>query len=57
MILRQGCRFQIDYEKSEHMTFTNLNKPYGATALCMKIYMEKKLVCHMCWQLADSALL
>ncbi len=57
MILRQGCRFKIDYEKSEHMTFTNLNKPNGATALHMKIYIEKKLVCYMCWQLADSALL
>jgi len=39
------------------MTFTNLNKPYGATALYMRIYIEKKLVCYMCWQLADSALL
>ncbi len=57
MILRQGCRFQIDYENSEQMTFTNLNKPYGATALYMRIYIENKLVCYMCWQLADSALL
>lgn len=57
MIFRQGCTFQIDYERSEQMTFTNLNKPYGATALYMKIYIEKKLVCCMCWQLADSALL
>lgn len=57
MILRQGCGFQIDYENSEHMTFTGLNKPNGATALYMKIYIEKKLVCYMCWQLAKSALL
>lgn len=57
MILRQGCKFEIDYEKSEYMTFTNLYRPNGATALYMKIYLEKKLICYMCWQLADSALL
>ncbi len=57
LILRQGCKFQIDYENSGQMTFTNLKKPNGATALYMKMLIEKKMVCYVCWQLADSALL
>lgn len=53
----QRCRFDVDYEKTEQMTFTNLQKPADATALNMKIFFEDKLVCFMCWQLAASALL
>ena len=56
-LFRQGCKFLIDYENTQQMTFTNLQKPAGATALYMKIMIEKKLVCSMCWQLPDSALL
>ncbi len=57
IIFRQGCNFLIDYENSEKMNFINLAKPNGATALYMKIYIEKKVVCYMCWQLANAALL
>ena len=56
-ILKQRCNFRIDYEKSENITFSGLSKPKGATALYMKISIERKLICYMCWQLADSALL
>lgn len=56
LILRQGCKFVIDYENTEYMTFTNLCKPKGATALYMKIFIENKLICYLCWQLAESAL-
>lgn len=48
---------RYDYESSENITFTNLAKPQGATALYMQVYFEGKLMCYMCWQLSDSALL
>ena len=57
MVLKMGCEFQIDYENSEYLTFTKLKKPDDATALYMKVTIENKLVCYMCWQLASSALI
>jgi len=57
LIERRSCNFDVDYENSERITFTNLESPQGATALFMKIFFEKKLVCYVCWQLSDSAIL
>ena len=57
LLERRSCNFQVDYESSENITFTNLAKPQGATALYMQVYFEGKLMCYMCWQLSDSALL
>lgn len=51
-----GCKYDFDYN-GRNTIFTNLSKPNGATALYMKIYFEEKLMCYMCWQLAESALL
>lgn len=57
LLERRSCNFHVDYESSENITFTNLAKPQGATALYMQVYFEGKLMCYMCWQLSDSALL
>lgn len=54
---RRGCKFIIDYENDESTTFTNLGKPKGATTLYMRVYFENKLVCYMCWHLADAAMM
>lgn len=56
MISRQSCKFILDYENAEQMTFRGLNKPSGATALYMKTTIDNKLICYMCWQLAEAAM-
>ena len=56
MISRQSCRFILDYENAEQMVFRGLDKPSSATALHMKIMIENKLICYMCWQLAEAAM-
>lgn len=57
VLKRRGCKFIIDYENDESTTFTNLGKPKGATTLYMRVYFENKLVCYMCWHLADAAMM
>lgn len=57
LVRKMSCGFQIDYENSEYMTFTNLEKPDCATALYMRVTIDNELVCYMCWQLASSALI
>ncbi len=57
LINRQVCGFTIDYEETENVVFSKLSKPSGATALHMRIKIENKLICYMCWQLAEAALL
>lgn len=57
LINRLACCFNIDYESTTSMTFNNLEKPKGATSLHMKIFFENKLMCYVCWQLAEAALL
>ncbi|MCH4192160.1 MAG: DUF4433 domain-containing protein [Butyrivibrio sp.] len=57
VILHQRCKFALDYENRDNTIFTNICKPDGATALYMKIFFEEKLMCYVCWQLAESALL
>ncbi|MGN0242963.1 MAG: DarT ssDNA thymidine ADP-ribosyltransferase family protein [Lachnospiraceae bacterium] len=41
LVERKSCSFSVDYENSESITFTNLVKPEGATALYMKVFFEK----------------
>lgn len=54
---RRGCKFVIDYENTEYITFSGLEKPQGATAMYMKVFFDNKLVSYMCWQLMDAAML
>ncbi len=56
-IAGQGCDLIVDYENSNTITFTGLIRHKEATALFMRIFFEGKLVCYMCWQLADAAML
>ena len=57
LINREGCNILLDYENGGQIVFDNLNIPKGATSVHMKVFFEEKLMCYMCWQLADAALL
>lgn len=54
---RRGCKFIIDYENSQSITFTGLKKPKDATALYVRVYFENNIVCYMCWHIEDVAIL
>ena len=57
LINREGCNILLDYETGGQIVFDNLNLPKGATSVHVKVFFEDKLMCYMCWQLADAALL
>lgn len=57
LLNRFACNFVIDYENAMPMSFSNLEKTKGATSLHMKLLFENKLMCYMCWQFSEAALL
>ena len=57
IVERRNCKFLIDYENAETITFTGLQKPAGANALYMRMYFENRLMCYVCWHLNESAIL
>ena len=57
IISSQSCEFSVDYENLDSLTFTGLTRPSESTALYMRVEFEKRLMCYMCWQVAEEAIL